>query len=76
MLIKTSAGLPSAEITPPDTYLNRRKFLAGVGLTAAAATGIGVKELMSPSSRVRAADKIAGLQKSPFSTSEKLTPMN
>ena len=41
-----------------------------------AATGIGVKELMSPSSRVRAADKIAGLQKSPFSTSEKLTPMN
>ena len=76
MLIKPSAELPSSEITPRDTYLNRRKFLAGVGLTAVAATAISVKELMSPSSEARAADKIAGLQKSPFSTSEKLTPMN
>ena len=75
MLIKSSAGTPSSEITPPDTYLNRRKFLAGAGLTAVAA-GISVKKLMSPSSRVRADDKIAGLQKSPFSTTEKLTPMN
>jgi sulfoxide reductase catalytic subunit YedY len=76
MLLKPSAELPSSEITPKDIYLNRRKFLAGVGLTAVAATGISVKELMSPTSKVRAADKIAGLQKSPFSTTEKITPMN
>jgi methionine sulfoxide reductase catalytic subunit len=76
MLIKPSAELPSSEITPRDTYLNRRKFLTGVGLTALAGTAISVKELISPSSKARAADKIAGLQKSPFSTSEKLTPMN
>ena len=76
MLIKSSADARSSEITPQNVYLNRRKFLAGLGLSAAAATGLGVKELFSPSAKATAEDKIAGLQKSPFSTTEKIAPMN
>jgi sulfoxide reductase catalytic subunit YedY len=76
MLIKSSADIGSSEITPKDAYLNRRKFLAGVGISAAAAAGLGMKELFSPSAQAHAADKIAGLQKSSFSTTEKITPMN
>jgi sulfoxide reductase catalytic subunit YedY len=77
MLIKSSGShdVRSSEITPRDLYLNRRKFLAGVGLGAVAA-GLGTKELFSPSATAAADDKITGLQKSPFSTTEKVTPMN
>lgn len=75
MLIKSSADVRSSEITPQDVYLNRRKFLAGVGLGAMAA-GLGMKELFSPSAKAEASDKIAGIQKSAFSISDKITPMN
>jgi sulfoxide reductase catalytic subunit YedY len=74
MLIKKAADIRSSEITPKNLYLNRRKFLAGAALAgAAAATGIGVKELLTPSS-LYAGEKIQGLQKTPFSTDEKNTP--
>jgi len=78
MLIKSSGSgdVRSSEITSHDVYLNRRKFLAGAGLSAVAAVGFGAKELFSPSIKALAADKIADLQKSPFSTTEKITPMN
>ena len=78
MLIKSSGSgdVRSSEITPRDLYLNRRKLLAGAGLSAVAATGFGAKELFSPSTQAHAAEKIADLQKSPFSTTEKITPMN
>lgn len=76
MLIKSSDDVRSSEITPRDVYLNRRKFLAGVGMSAVAATGLGAKELFSPSAKANADDKITGLQKSPFSTTEKITPVN
>jgi len=75
MLIKSSADVRSSEITPQDVYLNRRKFLAGVGLGAMAA-GLGMKELFSPSAKAEASDKIAGIQKSAFSITDKITPMN
>jgi sulfoxide reductase catalytic subunit YedY len=79
MLIKKSEDIRSSEITPKSHYLNRRKFLAGTALAGAAAvTGIGVKELSSPSTVVRAetqAAKIDGIQKSQFSTTEKITPL-
>jgi sulfoxide reductase catalytic subunit YedY len=77
MLIKfpESDAPLSSEITPRDLYLNRRKFLAGVGLSAVAA-GLSTKELFSPSAKATADDKITGLQKSPFSTTEAITPMN
>src|SRR6185312_8541263 len=78
MLLKSlgSDSVRSSEITPRNLYLNRRKFLAGVGLSAVAAAGLGGKELFSPSTLANAADQIAGLQKSPFSTTDKITPMN
>ncbi|HZQ18136.1 MAG TPA: protein-methionine-sulfoxide reductase catalytic subunit MsrP [Terriglobales bacterium] len=75
MLIKKSDGILSSEITPKDLYLNRRKFLAGASMTAVAA-GIGIKELLSPSARAAATEKIEGLQKSPLSTNERITPIN
>jgi len=75
MLIKKPHHIHSSEITPKDVYLNRRKFLAGIGLAGAAATTMGVKALVTPSERAFAEQKIDGLQKSPFSTTEKITPM-
>ena len=75
MLIKKAADIPSSEITPKSLYLNRRKFLAGAALAgAAAAAGVGLHEMASPSSVAQANTKIDGLQKSPFSTSETITP--
>jgi methionine sulfoxide reductase catalytic subunit len=75
MLIKKSKDIRSSEITPRNLYLNRRKFLAGVAIAgAAAATGLGVREIVSPSTTAWAGSKINGIQKSPFSTTETITP--
>src|SRR5271165_6420947 len=79
MLIKKPADIPSSEITPKSLYLNRRKFLAGTAVAGAAAmAGAGLKELAFPSRNVEAspapAGKFEGAQKSPFSTSETITP--
>jgi sulfoxide reductase catalytic subunit YedY len=77
MLIKKMTDISSSQITPQDVYLNRRKFLAGLALTGTAAvTGFGLKNLVTPSASAFAAEKINGIQKSPFSTTEKITPMN
>lgn len=65
MLIKKPEDIRSSEITPEKLYLNRRKFLEG---TAVAVAGFGLRRLAF------ANDKIAGLQKSPFSTTEPQTP--
>lgn len=76
MLIKKAADILSSEITPRNLYLNRRKFLAGAGIAGAAvaAAALGVRELSSPEATVQANSKIPGLQKSPFSTTETITP--
>lgn len=75
MLIKKSEDIRSSEITPKSLYLNRRKFLAGAALAgAAAATGMALRELSSPATTVLAGNKIDGIQKSPFSTTETITP--
>jgi methionine sulfoxide reductase catalytic subunit len=75
MLIKKWEGIRSSEITPRSWYLNRRKFLAGAAMAgAAAATGFGLREMVSPSNQALAANKIDGVQKSPFSTAETITP--
>jgi sulfoxide reductase catalytic subunit YedY len=74
MLIKKADDIRSSEITSRSLYLNRRKFLAGAALAgAAAATGAGLRELISPSA-VLAGNKIDGIKKSPFSTTETITP--
>jgi sulfoxide reductase catalytic subunit YedY len=75
MLIKKAEDIRSSEITPKNLYLNRRKFLAGAAVAgAAAATGLGLREMVSPRITVLAANKIDGIQKSPFSTTETITP--
>lgn len=75
MLIKKPSDVPSSEITPRETYLDRRKFMSTAALTgAAAATGVAFRELADPPLTVHANAKIDGLQKSSFSTSEKQTP--
>ena len=75
MLIKKAADIRSSEITPKDLYLNRRKFLAGIAAAGAAAvTGVGLRELVSPAHVVEANTPIGGIQKSSFSTTEKITP--
>ena len=76
MLFKKPSDIPSSEITPQDLFLNRRKFLAGAALAGAGALGaFTLRDLLSPSS-AEAGEKISGLQKSAFSTTEKITPMN
>ena len=75
MQIKKAQDIRSSEITPKSLYLNRRKFLAGAAVAgAAAATGLGLREMVSPRITVLAANKIDGIQKSPFSTTETITP--
>jgi sulfoxide reductase catalytic subunit YedY len=76
MLIKKPSDIPSSEITSKSLYLNRRKFLAGTALAGAAAV-TGLSELAFPAA-ARAEGgglaKINGIQKSPFSTTEAITP--
>jgi sulfoxide reductase catalytic subunit YedY len=76
MLIKKAADIPSSEITPRNLYLNRRTFLAGSAVAGVAALGgaLAFRELSSPSLTAEANAKIPNLQKSPFSTAEKVTP--
>ena len=75
MLIQKQSEIPSSEITSKDLYLNRRKFLAGAALSGAAVvTGVAFKKMAAPSLVAQANGKIDGLQKSPFSTTEKETP--
>jgi sulfoxide reductase catalytic subunit YedY len=75
MLIKKAADIVSSEITPKSVYLNRRKFLSGTAMVGAAAiAGARLGNLVSPAAAVEASTAIAGVQKSSFSTTEKITP--
>ena len=76
MFINKARDLRSSEITPKNLYLNRRKFLAGAAAagTAVAMGGAGLSELIAPSLTALAANKIDGVTKSKFSTTETITP--
>ena len=75
MLIKKAEDIRSSEITPKSLYLNRRKFLAGAAVAGvAAAAGLSLRDMINPSAVAFAGNKIAGIQKSAFSTTEKITP--
>jgi len=73
MLIKTVHDLAWSEVTPKSLYLNRRKFLAGTAVAAGTAL-VGLPEILSPAITVSANEKINGLKKSSFSTTETITP--
>ena len=75
MLIKKGDDIRPSEITPQSLYVNRRKFLAEAAIAGvAAAIGLGLKETISPSRTVLASNKIDGIKKSSFSTTETITP--
>src|SRR6202047_2025800 len=72
MLTRKAPELTYADVTPQSVYLDRRKFLRAMGIVgAAAAAGQGWFDLAWPSQTALAATKLAGLAKSPFSTTEK-----
>jgi sulfoxide reductase catalytic subunit YedY len=74
MLLKRSPDLKYSDITPREIYLNRRKFLYGMGLAGGLAlAGRSLADLVSPSIRAYANTKLDVSVKSPFSTSEKVT---
>ncbi len=75
MLIRKPKDIRSSEITPKSLYLNRRAFLAGTTMAGAAAvTGFRLREAITPSIGVQAANKFDGAKKSSFSTTETMTP--
>jgi len=75
MLIKKADEIHSSEITPKRLYLNRRKFLTEAAIAGAAAVaGATLKRTISPSTIVLAGNKIDGIRKSSFSTTETVTP--
>lgn len=76
MLIKKRGDIRSSEITPKNLYLSRRNFLAGAALAGATAVG-GLERLAFPPGAQAEGGgnaKIEGIGKSPFSTSETITP--
>jgi sulfoxide reductase catalytic subunit YedY len=75
MLVKRSSDLKYSDVTPRDVYLNRRKFLYGMGLAGGLAlAGKSLADVVSPPIRAFASTKLSGLAGSPFSTTEKITP--
>ncbi|HTV55974.1 MAG TPA: hypothetical protein VMI06_13805, partial [Terriglobia bacterium] len=78
MLIKNERGIAYSEVTPKPVYMNRRRFLLGASLAAAAGVlaGCADSQLVSIPTTAHAATRFSGLLKSPFSTTEKETPFN
>ena len=75
MLIKKATDIRWSEVTPKSVYLNRRKFLAGMAVAGAAtATGLRLRDTVSPSTIALAGNKIDGIKKSALSTTETVTP--
>jgi sulfoxide reductase catalytic subunit YedY len=75
MLIKRYADLKYSDVTPRDIYVNRRKFLYGIGLAGGLAlAGSALADLLGQTVRADATSKLQGLSGSPFSTTEKVTP--
>lgn len=76
MLIKKPTGLTYSETTPKSVYVNRRNFLHGLGI-AAAATVVGQRfaSILSPSTSVQAGTKLATV-KSAYTVDEKISSYN
>ena len=74
MLIKRPADIRSSELTDKKLYLNRRDFVrTAAGTAVAAATGVlGAEAFLRAAEPAVHGRKLANVQKSPFSTTEKL----
>src|ERR1700731_557647 len=76
MLLRKSLELTYADITPRSVYLDRRKFLRGMGIAGLAAVGgEHLLDLAVPSRSVYAGSKLTTI-KGPFSTDEKINTLN
>ena len=81
MLIKKPNDVPSSEITPKSTYMNRRRFMTGSLVTGAAvATGLYLRknddgQVSTPGSVEASGEKLSGIVKSQYSTTEKPTSL-
>lgn len=73
MLIKKAPGLTYADITPKSLYFNRRNFLRGLGIGAAAIVGDRLASTLSRPSIVQASTKLTTV-KSGYTVDEKITP--
>ena len=75
MLIRKPKDIPSSEITPKSAYLSRRQFITGaVAAGAALAGGFYLRNGNHGESVVQASgEKLTGIGKSKYSTSEKPT---
>jgi sulfoxide reductase catalytic subunit YedY len=74
MLLKRASDLKYSDVTPRQVYVNRRKFLYGMGLTGGVAlAGKGLANLFYPSVRAYASTKLEGVVKGPFNTDEAVT---
>jgi sulfoxide reductase catalytic subunit YedY len=74
MLIKKASDIKSSEITDKTLYLERRRFLQMVSATVLTAAAGSLAPGLSQPCFGQAGDKLEGVQKSPFSTDEPLTP--
>jgi methionine sulfoxide reductase catalytic subunit len=77
MLIRRKPELTYADVTPKEVYTNRRKFLRDMGIASAAAALAGreLYSLASPNLTAYATSKL-NFVKGPYSTDEKVTPIN
>ncbi len=74
MLVKKADSIRSSEITPKSVYLNRRRFLRGAAAGVALAAARPLWDLATPAAAAPPpGQKLTGLVKSPFSTTEKMT---
>jgi sulfoxide reductase catalytic subunit YedY len=81
MLIKKPNDIPSSEVTSKSTYMNRRRFMTGALVTGAAVVG-GLYlrksddgQVSTPGSVEASGEKLSGIVKSQYSTTEKPTSL-
>ena len=67
MLIRSPTDISPSEITPPDIYRDRRRFMQGMGALAAGAA-------LGAAPDARAGIKLAGVRGSAYTLDEKRTP--
>jgi len=77
MLVKRRMEIPWSEVTPKWLYLRRREFMRGaLKVAGGALAGHALKQLAWPPLTARAATRLNAAPKTPFSTTEPVTPYN
>jgi len=72
MLIKNPPDIKSSEITPKELYLNRRQFIASTAAaTVSASTALLGLDMLWPTGRAHAGEKLPDVKKGSYSTDEK-----